>query len=141
MLSLSLVFLLIDCYPLRRAGITSNPACVLTLNVVSYCILLSTPKRAARAKSSLRSSKARSQNIFRQRAPEGFIEFCLPDCGARKSQRRVPKIFYVGLLFSLCEHNRTPNIWRPPAVFPAAHHEHDENMKGYPMQPNGGVFR
>ena len=33
---------------------------------------------------------------------------CLPKRGARNSQRRVLKVFYVGLLFSLCELNRTP---------------------------------
>ena len=32
-------------------------------------------------------------------------------------RKRVPKIFYVGLLFSLCEFNRNPNM-HPKLVHP-----------------------
>ena len=53
--------------------------------------------------------------------------------GAGNSQRRVPKVFYVGL-FSVCEYDRTPNIWRPPAVFPTATNwaSHDDNGFQHP---------
>ena len=65
-----------------------------------------------------------SHSVYlRAKSPRMFICMLSPRMWSKELQKEsseVPKIFYVGLLFSLCECNRTPNIWRPPAVFPTA---------------------
>ena len=94
----------------------------------TYSFIPSPSKRFVKAEWPYRSSKDLAQcvtfiyfwaevshaiSLFYLRAKSSrmnvFID-CLPDWGARNSLRRVPKIFYVGLLFSLYELNRTPNI-------------------------------